>query len=597
MAVTTSNVTLKSGQTYMDSKNGATIIGTAGNETVSIASKITDATISNVGNVKLSGKIADYTLNDSGDKVIVMQGNTTIAAITPTTHGTTLAYADGSKTTLILNQSIASHHLSTIQMVAKTTLTPTDGDVSIMGAPGGFETVDLNKGVHNVTVDSNVEKVVVNANLSDLGIAGIKGGLSLTGSNQATIADLMIAQGKNEILQFNNASGTLSLVSGKGVFNLTSINLSAGDTYAATGSGITFTAGSPSDATTVILSAGLNKEHVGSAIGEVDLAGRFSDYKYLSKSGVLYVYDSKGTTVIADIQIQNDSNGTTLGFSDSTHLSATLHNGTIQIGASHVSATKPAIITMPAPSTPLVSSGSNFQFALTMGNFGQYQSTIQADITAALNNLGKYLNAKGVFNVQVLPETVAKGIIAEASGNMASTPSSLLNTEHNANTVTDFQIESLTGNDPNPSGFDAVVKINMANIARLNLNANASPSSTQIDLVTALTHEMIHSIGFSGYTGYTTSNKTPFDTYITLQGGNPYFTGPNAEAVYGGPVPLAPASAGKGSAYFHVDVPNDLMATSLSSGEVRTVSSLDLAILKDIGVPEITLVGTQLLHG
>ena len=93
------------------------------------------------------------------------------------------------------------------------------------------------------------------------------------------------------------------------------------------------------------------------------------------------------------------------------------------------------------------------------------------------------------------------------------------------------------------------------------------------------------------------SNKTPFDTYITLQGGNPYFTGPNAEAVYGGPVPLAPASAGKGSAYFHVDVPNDLMATSLSSGEVRTVSSLDLAILKDIGVPEITLVGTQLLHG
>lgn len=590
------SVTLKSKQVYTDSKNGMTITGTAGNETVSIAAKTNAATISNVANVKLPGKLAEYAIMDDGGNVVVKQGDTIIAAISPADHGTVLAFSDGSKLDLNITQDGATHSFAVVQMIAKTSLTVANNNVTIKGLAGGSETVNLDIGLRNVTIDSKVEKVIVNANLGDLSLIGIKAGISLFGVGDVKIADLMLGAGHAEILQFNDATVALNLKKGVGAYNLSSVSLSAGSSFTSTGSGITFTSDSASDHTTVALQSGHNKEHIGSGIGQVGLPGKFSDYKYLHKSGVLYVYDAKGTTIIADIQLQRDSNGTDLAFSNGTHLSATLDNGAIKIGIATVAITKPAIITLPAPGAPPPSGTSNFHYEVAMGNFGQYQSQILADVTAALNNIGAYLDVKGVFNVQINPKTLSAGVIAQASGNMAAAPVSLQSSMHNAGVLTDFQIESLTGTDPNPSGYDAVVDINMANIARLNLDPNSTPSSTQIDLTTALIHEMIHAMGFAGYTGNSTTDKTTFDTYITMQGGKPYFTGPSAVAVYGGPVPLAPAAAGKGSAYFHVDIAGDLMATALGPGQVRAISALDLAFISDLGIPEVALVGTP-AHG
>jgi hypothetical protein len=78
---------------------------------------------------------------------------------------------------------------------------------------------------------------------------------------------------------------------------------------------------------------------------------------------------------------------------------------------------------------------------------------------------------------------------------------------------------------------------------------------------------------------------TTYDSYVVTQNGKPYFTGPAAESVYGGPVPLAAASAGPGSAYYHVAISSDLMSDSLSAAQVKTVSKLDEAILQDLGAP------------
>ena len=85
--------------------------------------------------------------------------------------------------------------------------------------------------------------------------------------------------------------------------------------------------------------------------------------------------------------------------------------------------------------------------------------------------------------------------------------------------------------------------------------------------------------------------QTTYDTFIQMQNGLPYFTGPKAEAIYGGPVPLDPASSGAGSAYYHVKVSSDLMSDALTAGTVRSISALDIAIMQDMGAP--VLVGVS----
>jgi hypothetical protein len=135
----------------------------------------------------------------------------------------------------------------------------------------------------------------------------------------------------------------------------------------------------------------------------------------------------------------------------------------------------------------------------------------------------------------------------------------------------------------NGSLADATIYINMANYARFNLNPNQSPSSTQFDLTSVLSHELLHALAFDGNYGYSTQ-KTIYDTYISMINGSPYFTGAHAQSIYGGPVPIASSSAGAGSAYYHVKVSNDLMSDALGAGLVRSISALDLAMLQDMGV-------------
>ncbi|MCX7174693.1 MAG: hypothetical protein NT159_12400 [Proteobacteria bacterium] len=606
MATGSTSITLNPKQTYVDKTSGLVITGTDGSETVSVLAKVVNSSITNVGTIKLPGKLADYTTSVTSDALVISFSGGSgepVAVVTPTGNGTRLVFSDGNKAVVSLDQGSVRFHVDVIQMAAKGTVSLTDGNVSVLGS-SGTETLNINPGLANISVDAKVDKVNISADLDAITLTGAKGSLSLSTSDGTKIADLAVAKGHTEILSFNDASGTLTVDSaGKGAFNLTSISLSAGDTYTVTASGVTISAATPGDTTMVILGTGATKEHITSAIGQVKLAGLFSDYLYQSKTGVLYVYD-KANHLVADIQVQHDSNGTGLVFSgDGSMLPATFTtSGGINIGVAAVSSTKASAITLPAPQAPAVTGGtSTFEYSLTLGDFGQYRDAIKTDMTAALNNIGKYLNAKGVMNIQVLPETIQSGVIADASGAITSTPSSLLSYEHGAGAITAFQLTSLTGTDPNPGGFDATVHINMANILRENLNPNVGPNANQIDLTTALTHELFHAIGFEGFLGTSqaSKNKTVFDTYVTMKNGKPYFTGTNAEAVYGGPVPLAPASAGSGSAYYHVDVANDLMATSLSNGQIRTISALDLAILRDLGIAEVVTVGTpaSVLHG
>jgi hypothetical protein len=154
-----------------------------------------------------------------------------------------------------------------------------------------------------------------------------------------------------------------------------------------------------------------------------------------------------------------------------------------------------------------------------------------------------------------------------------------------------FQLESISGIDSNGSNYDAVIYINLANLASLNLDPAKAPTAAQFDLTSILEHELLHAMGFTGRIGSTPNVTSSYDSLVSFVNGTPYFVGTNAKAFYGGPVPLTPASAGSGSAYYHVNVPGDLMNDAIGRGQVQTISKLDLAILHDIGAP--VLVGVS----
>jgi hypothetical protein len=217
------------------------------------------------------------------------------------------------------------------------------------------------------------------------------------------------------------------------------------------------------------------------------------------------------------------------------------------------------------------------QYTVGWGSFSSGQLGIQACLNKALADLGKYFNAKGVLDLSVQPETVVRSVLAEAKPAMIRTSTSAESTE--------FQLESISGTDSNGSSYDAVIYVNLANLASLNLDPTKAPTASQYDLTSILEHELLHAMGFTGEIGISTSVASPYDSLVRYTNGAPYFVGVHAQAAYGGPVPLAPASTGSGSAYYHVNVAGDLMSEGIGLGQVRTISKLDLAILQDMGDP------------
>jgi hypothetical protein len=142
-----------------------------------------------------------------------------------------------------------------------------------------------------------------------------------------------------------------------------------------------------------------------------------------------------------------------------------------------------------------------------------------------------------------------------------------------------------------------------------------SVPADKVDLLSVLTHEFDHGLGFTGLadTSAPASGTSPiaagadegiYDSFIqdgTINGTlDATFNGPNAEAAYGaeigagGPVPV-PLFVGTGSlaveSFYHVDsnvgvpLPADLMSPFLGEGSFIPISSIDLGILQDTGVP------------
>lgn len=225
--------------------------------------------------------------------------------------------------------------------------------------------------------------------------------------------------------------------------------------------------------------------------------------------------------------------------------------------------------------------------------FGAFPD-LPAALPAVVQNLSDRFDGLGSLEVEVIPSDVilatgrATAVVGRGSvGGLVVVD-------------TGAASEAFTGIDPNGPTPDIQIFLNPA-------GTGVAPERRVEALIATLEHETLHALGFSGYRNtsgpdfgqFSGPTRTVFDSLTSFgSGGDPsvvYFTGPNAEALYGGPVPLTsvgPSERLSGSNYYHVGNPSgpgdtltgDLMYPLLSPDDLnQRPEPLDLAILADLG--------------
>ena len=585
------NVSLKPNQIYTALYADRSIVGSTGVETVSVSDFTGALNLSgSIENLNLSNSVFNYIFRSNGSGALIQSiPGALLLNMDANTAGMHVNFGDKSSLTLGLNSTGSLQmHFDKVQLTANLNLTLPNSDMTLWGSVGK-ETVNIPNGVVHITCDANVETVKLNSLGYDANsLTATPGGMMVSDSSKNTILNWSIGS-NNETLYFSNAIGTLSTNSaGMGQFKLTDLMLNSNQSYALNQSAVHLYGASGSE--TVVLGPAARQDSVDPYVEKVVFPGKLSDYTWTSQGTSINFYDASKVNVV-NIAVQWFAQGTSLQFADqsakamfkTTSVQLTSPTGQVLVSGASAQTNSTSSSTSSASTT---ATSSNFNYSLDWSGFSGYAtqlSPIQTCLTAALNKMATYLNVKGVLDIKVMPENVSGNVLAEASGAMVGVPSSLVASSKGANVTTEFLAESQTGLDMNGTQADATIYINMSNYARFNLNPNQSPTSTQFDLTSVLSHELLHALGFDGNYGYSTQ-KTVYDTYISMINGSPYFTGAHAQSIYGGPVPLAPSSAGAGSAYYHVKVSNDLMSDALGAGVVRSISSLDLAMLQDMGV-------------
>lgn len=582
-------------------QSGEVITGAAGKETVILGEGVTRVSVDGkVENISLSGGLFDYDIQTLGQKVTLTTNRSTVATVQTAIAGSQLTFADGSLVTVSLGRyGRAQVHYDTVQLLSDRVTTLGNSDVSLKGADGD-ETVKLGAWLYDVTVDQRVETIVLSRSWQDSSLKTAGTHLQVQNEMDQTVLDWTIAADQTYSLQFEDAEGRVSLdAAGRAALTLTDVYLEPGEGYTADVSGVTvhgvdtFAWWFYREASVVTLVDGVRDVQIAGRIDKLVIPGDIGDFRYQASDGVLEIYAASGSVLLAALEVSRANTGVALQFAD-LNARVVLTGEGIYLNDIPVSSSEPTLLSMPAPDAAPTDNadGSGFDYTLSLGNFGLYTNQIKAVVERAMDEIGQSVSALGTFDLSIQPDRGAASVLAEASPMTVATPSDRMDQLNGADTSSVFQVEGLTGSDPNGNEADAVVYINMTHIRSFNLNPDALPGLGQYDLTTIMLHELIHTLGFSGYLSEpATEYSTPFDRLVSFVDGSPFFTGAKAQAVQGGPVPLAPASLGEGSAYYHLDLPTEthLMADSLDKGVVRTLSALDLAILDDIGI---TIVGS-----
>jgi len=164
----------------------------------------------------------------------------------------------------------------------------------------------------------------------------------------------------------------------------------------------------------------------------------------------------------------------------------------------------------------------------------------------------------------------------------------------------DAASELATGTDFFPNDPEIFVDINLNNLSDLYLDDDITTDADiplfLIDAFSVFVHEIGHGLGFTGFVETAADVADPdfqittFGQFIDFVDGQPFFVGPNAVANFGSPVPLTVDDnfhlGNEGGAGDELTGPGgDILQAFAFNGGREAISSLNIAILADVGIP------------
>ncbi|MCJ2107535.1 hypothetical protein MKK70_19535 [Methylobacterium sp. E-041] len=218
-------------------------------------------------------------------------------------------------------------------------------------------------------------------------------------------------------------------------------------------------------------------------------------------------------------------------------------------------------------------------------------------VRAAASEWSRYISGFGSLDIQidVGPTTRANASVATAVNLSFDNSISLVE----LGTVNELR----TGIDSNGVMPDLTINVDPDFLQTLWFDPTkltAIPSD-KVDGLSVFMHEIGHGLGFLGYRspidGRLAGYETPWDRLITLNiDGSATFNGAYASAIYGNLVPITTLQNGEQYNHLGNDVAesagHDLMnGVAFYYGQRYSISDLDLAILKDIGLSISAIVG------
>jgi len=119
------------------------------------------------------------------------------------------------------------------------------------------------------------------------------------------------------------------------------VYLALDDIFTAANNGLTIYGSSGND--TVTISAGISGVTLDQNIERINLPGTASIYTFKQAGNKINVYDIAGTSLLVNVPVQGDSDGTVFGFSDG-YASAKLAGGVMTLGGVTVSTSAPTTL-------------------------------------------------------------------------------------------------------------------------------------------------------------------------------------------------------------------------------------------------------------
>jgi hypothetical protein len=231
---------------------------------------------------------------------------------------------------------------------------------------------------------------------------------------------------------------------------------------------------------------------------------------------------------------------------------------------------------------------------------GGADTTLVYDLQQALGVWSNYISGLGTLNVALIIDQTSTGRVA--GGPTSSYPIETSNGFYVLESSAEYELN--TGLHVAGTASDMTITISPAYFQYLCLTPSLSYDSSVPDNlynpIVVFVHEIMHGLGMFGY--YSQAGalpgdyESPYDTFLQKSAvGTTYFTGPTAEAAFGGPVPVT-----SNSSFYHFgNTQSDSSATPATVTDTLTldlmngivfffnyqyvISPLDLGVLKDIG--------------